>query len=113
MSGRAQAATSAGARASSALITPGDSGGSISNSRRLAAKYASMSAWKSRWSRVRLVKTAVAKRVPSTRFSASACDDTSITHARLPRWIISRSSACTSGASGVVRAASRSSPPTL
>ncbi|MND05272.1 hypothetical protein D3C83_259540 [compost metagenome] len=60
-----------------------------------------------------MVKTAAAKRVPSTRFSARACDDTSITHERLPRLIISRSNACTSDASGVVRAASRVSLPTL
>ena len=37
-----------------------------------------MSRWKSRWSRVRFVKTARSKRQPSTRSSASACEETSI-----------------------------------
>ena len=49
--------------------------------------------------------------MPSTRRSDSACDDTSIAHAPQPRSTISRSSACTSGASGVVCVASRSSSP--
>ena len=60
---------------------------------------------------MRLVKTAAANRVPSTRLSARACDDTSIAHAPQPASSISRSICCTSGASGVVRAASRTSPP--
>ena len=54
-------------RGSSRFTTPTPSSGSISNSRRLAAKYDSMSRWKSRWSRVRLVKTAAANRIWSTR----------------------------------------------
>ena len=41
--------------------------------------------------------------------ATSACDDTSIAHAPSPRSTISRSSVWTSGASGVVRAASRTS----
>ena len=49
--------------------------------------------------------------MPSTRRSDSACDDTSIAQAPQPRSTISRSSACTSGASGVVRVASRTSSP--
>ena len=43
--------------------------------------YASMSRWKSRWSRVRFVNTPAANRVPSTRRSARAWDDTSMTAA--------------------------------
>ena len=43
----------------------------------------------------------------STRRCASACEETSIAHAPLPLSAISRKSDCTSGASGVVRAASR------
>ena len=46
---------------------------------RLASKYASMSPWKSRWSRVRLVKTATSNAQPWTRFSSSECDETSST----------------------------------
>ena len=54
------------------------------NSRRLAAKYASMSGWKSRWSWLRLVKAATAKRTPSTRRRSSAWEETSMAHARSP-----------------------------
>ena len=67
------------------LIRLGASRGSISNSRRFAWKYSSMSAWKSRWSRVRLVKTPAANVIASTRRSDRACDDTSIAQARQPR----------------------------
>ena len=49
--------------------------------------------------------------MPSTRLSARACEDTSITAALHPCRIISASSCWTSGASGVVRDASRSSVP--
>ena len=42
-----------------------------------------MSPWKSRWSRVRFVKTATSKRQPSTRSSASAWEETSIAAARV------------------------------
>ena len=43
-----------------------------------------MSAWKSRWSWVRLVNSATSKWIASARCSASACEDTSITQARSP-----------------------------
>ena len=61
-----------------------------------------MSAWKSRWSCVRLVKSAAAKCVPSTRWSASACEETSIAQARSPPSSIARKAAWRSIASGVV-----------
>ena len=51
-------------RGSSRFSRLGASRGSISNSRRFARKYSSMSAWKSRWSRVRFVNTAGGKRHP-------------------------------------------------
>ncbi len=44
-----------------------------------------MSPWKSRWSRVRLVKTARSKRTPSTRPSARAWLETSMVTAVAPR----------------------------
>ena len=71
-----------------------------------------MSGWKSRWSWLRFVKAATANRVPSTRRSSSACEETSIAHARSPPSSIARNVACRSIASGVVRTAGRSSPPT-
>ena len=43
-----------------------------------------MSAWKSRWSWVRLVNAATAKRIPSARRRPSACEETSIAQARSP-----------------------------
>ena len=43
-----------------------------------------MSGWKSRWSWLRLVNAATAKRTPSTRCSSSACEETSIAHAASP-----------------------------
>ena len=53
--------------------------------RRTAAPWprssVSMSGWKSRWSWLRLVNAATAKRTPSTRRSSSACEETSIAHA--------------------------------
>ena len=75
-----------------------------SNSVALAAKYSSMSRWKSRWSWERLVNAPTAKRVPATRPSASAWLDTSITTSATPASRITANSACRSGASGVVNA---------
>ena len=43
-----------------------------------------MSAWKSRWSWVRLVNSATSKWIASARCSASACEETSIAQARSP-----------------------------
>ena len=43
-----------------------------------------MSAWKSRWSWVRLVNRATSKWIASPRCSASACEETSIAQARSP-----------------------------
>ena len=43
-----------------------------------------MSAWKSRWSWVRLVKTATAKWIASARCRTSACEETSIAQAPSP-----------------------------
>ena len=48
-----------------------------SNSDALAAKYDSMSPWKSRWSWERLVKAATRNLAAATRPSARACDETS------------------------------------
>ena len=50
----------------------------------------------------RLVNTAAAKRVPSTRCRARACDETSITTARSPAARKPSRRSCSSGASGVV-----------
>ena len=50
-----------------------------------------------------LVKTATANRVPSTRCSARACDETSIATTDAPALPNDRSCAWRSGASGVVR----------
>ena len=44
-----------------------------------------MSAWKSRWSWVRLVNAPTANRIPSTRLRASACEETSIAQASIAR----------------------------
>ncbi len=52
-----------------------------------------------------------AKRSASARRSASACDDTSMTHAPQPPATMSRMKACRSGASGVVRVASNARSP--
>ncbi len=71
-----------------------------------------MSAWKSRWSWVRLVNAATAKRIPSLRLSASACEEISIAQARSPPSTIRRKVACMSIASGVVRSTGSSIPPT-
>ena len=62
-----------------------------------------MSGWKSRWSWLRFVNAAAAKWMPSTRRSSSACEETSIAHARSPASSIARNVACRSIASGVVR----------
>ena len=53
-----------------------------SNSRALAAKYSSMVPWWSRWSRLRLVKAATSKTMPSTRCWARPWDETSMATAR-------------------------------
>src|SRR5947208_2733727 len=62
-----------------------------------------MSAWKSRCSWLRFVKTSAANRTQSRRCSADACDDASIATERSPASSISRKSRCRSIASGVVR----------
>ena len=71
-----------------------------------------MSAWKSRWSWVRLVNSATSKWIASARCSASACEETSIAQARSPPSSMRRKVACRSIASGVVRSTSSSTPPT-
>ena len=71
-----------------------------------------MSAWKSRWSWVRLVKTATSKWIASARCRTSACEETSIAQARSPPSSIRRKVACRSIASGVVRSTASSTPPT-
>ncbi len=82
------------------------------NSVALTWKYSSRSAWKSRWSSLRLVNTATSYVVPSTRPIASAWLDTSMATACTPRSRITASSACRSGASGVVRTLGSASPAT-
>ena len=84
-----------------------------SNSRAFAAKYSCMSLWKSRWSWERLVNAPTANRVPATRPNASAWLDTSIGTCVTPCSTITASSACRSGASGVVNALASRSPATL
>ena len=69
-----------------------------------------MVGWKSRWSRDRLVNPPTAKRTPSTRPRVSAWLETSITTVSTPRSTITASSACSSGASGVVSALGSSRP---
>ena len=71
-----------------------------------------MSAWKSRWSWVRLVNAPTAKRIPSTRLRLSACEETSIAQARSPASAIRLNVCCRSIASGVVRSTCSSTPPT-
>ena len=71
-----------------------------------------MSAWKSRWSWVRLVNSATSKWIASARCRASACEETSIAQARSPLSSMRRKVACRSIASGVVRSTSSSAPPT-
>ena len=78
----------------------------------LTAKYSARSAWKSRWSSLRLVKTATSYVVPSTRPIASAWLDTSIATAPTPRSRMTANRACRSGASGVVRTLGSTSSPT-
>ena len=73
------------------------------NSAAFARKYASGDPWRSRWSWPKLVNATTSKRVPSTRCSASACDDTSITTAVRPSSANAASVRWRSGASGVVR----------
>jgi hypothetical protein len=78
--------------------------------RAFASKYSSIDGWKSRWSRDRFVKPATANRTPSTRPSASAWLDTSITTVSTCCSIIDASNACSAGASGVVSALGWSVP---
>ena len=61
---------------------------------------------------MRFVKPTTSKRTPSTRPRRSAWLDTSIVTAVTPRSRITASSACTSVASGVVRAVATTSSPT-
>ncbi len=68
--------------------------------------------WKSRWSWVRLVKSAASKWIESQRCSAKACEDTSIAQATSPAASIRLNVACRSIASGVVRSTSSTAPPT-
>ena len=81
-----------------------------SNSSDFAAKYSCMSLWKSRWSWERLVNAPTANRVPLARPSASAWLETSIGTCVTPRSSITASSACRSGASGVVNPLTSRSP---
>ena len=69
---------------SSTLTTAAPGPGRGRTAAALAAKYASMVPWWSRWSRLRLVKAATSKTMPSTRCWASAWDDTSMATARRP-----------------------------
>jgi hypothetical protein len=71
-----------------------------------------MSAWKSRWSCVRLVKIATSKWIASARCRVIACEETSIAQASSPPSSICRKVPCSSIASGVVRTTSFSTPPT-
>jgi hypothetical protein len=71
-----------------------------------------MESWKSRWSRLRLVKTAAAQWIASARPSSSACDETSIAQARSPASTMRAKVAWRSIASGVVRSTASSRPPT-
>ena len=66
--------------------------------------------WKSRWSRVRFVKTAVWKRSPYTRPSASACDETSSVACVPPARSSSANSRTRSSDSGVVLTAGSTRP---
>ena len=70
-----------------------------------------MSPWKSRWSRVRLVKTATLNSQPYTRSRAREWDETSSTAWVQEATTISRKSCWRSDASGVVRTASDSRSP--
>ena len=63
--------------------------------------------WWSRWSRLRLVKAATSKTMPSTRCWARPWEDTSMATARRPASRKSASRAWSTGASGVVRSPSR------
>ena len=84
----------AGPEGSSAFTTAARPGfrpaASRAKRRRLASRYAAMVAWKSRWSWLRLVKTAMSKSMPSTRDSASACEETSMVTAVTPALTIRR-----------------------
>ncbi len=71
-----------------------------------------MCAWKSRWSCDRFVKPAAWKTTPSTRWSTSACEVTSIATWVTPFATISAKSLCRSSDSGVVRAPDFTRSPT-
>ncbi len=60
---------------------------------------------------MRFVNSAAAKGIASARASSRACEETSIAQAASPASSIARRSACSSIASGVVRATGRSAPP--
>ena len=100
--GIAGAAARRATAGSSALTRPRRARAAVNRSA-LAAKYSSRSAWKSRWSRPKLVNTARSNTTPSTRPITSAWLETSIAQACTPASRITANSACRSGASGVVR----------
>ena len=77
-----------------------------SKSLALASKYSSIVRWWSRWSRLRLVKAATSKTMPSTRCWSSPCEDTSMATALVPAARKAASWAWSTGDSGVVRAPS-------
>ncbi len=70
-----------------------------------------MSAWKSRWSSDRLVNAPTVNSIPPTRPIASAWLETSIATFVAPRSRMTASSACVSGASGVVKPVLMASSP--
>jgi len=71
-----------------------------------------MSPWKSRWSWVRLVKTAASKWIASARCRDIAWEETSIAQALSPPSSMRRNVSCRSIPSGVVRSTGSSTPPT-
>ena len=83
-----------------------------SNNDALAARYASIEPWKSRWSCERLVNPIAASCSASRRPIEIAIDDASSTHAVSPASSMRASSRCRSGASGVVSASRSRTPPT-
>ena len=72
-----------------------------------------MSLWKSKWSCVRFVNTQGPKLTPATRFSASECEETSMTTWVQPASAISRKRRCKSQLSGVVCSVLMNSPPIM
>ena len=83
------------------------------NSRALTAKYCSISPWKSRCSRLRLVKTVRSQSIASDRCRAIACEETSITHASSAAATICAKQRCSSIASGVVLTVASRLPPMI